>query len=200
MIFCSATKFQFPKLDHQKFIMQFQRLLMNPNIMQLKLASAKCNNKIPRNENKFWTTPKKIVAICCRRYCDFLVDNKQAILGVKIMRNLIKSIRDSSESLTPIHPLFIQLCLVSKCYNYALETLSEEIYDVNPEKTGVGYRDLLLYYYYGGLVYTGLKKFKQALQFFLMVKKRKKKIAFNSNVLLFQFKFFHSNLSSLFKF
>jgi len=44
-----------------------------------------------------------------------------------------------------------------------------EIFDVNPEATGITSKDLLLYYYYGGMVYTGLKQFKKALNFFRLV-------------------------------
>jgi COP9 signalosome complex subunit 3 len=77
--------------------------------------------------------------------------------------------KPSSESLTPIHCDFLQVCLISKCYSIAQPILDEEIFDVNPEATAVTSRDMLLYYYYGGLIYTGLKDYKKALAFFRQV-------------------------------
>jgi len=59
------------------------------------------------------------------------------------------------------------VCLLSKCYSTALPIINEEIFEVNAEATTP--RDFLLYYYYGGMVYTGLKQFKKALGFFRMV-------------------------------
>ena len=89
--------------------------------------------------------------------------------GVKAVRNYLKLVRENAESLTPLHPILLHLCLSSKCYNAALETLSEEVFELNAERSGVTYRDLLLYYYYGGLIYTGVKNYKAAFKFFSMV-------------------------------
>jgi COP9 signalosome complex subunit 3 len=63
----------------------------------------------------------------------------------------------------------MQVCLLSKCYNTAVSILNDEIYDVNQDLTGVTAKDMLLYYYYGGMVYTGLKEYKRALIFFKTV-------------------------------
>jgi len=89
--------------------------------------------------------------------------------AIKVVLKLLKTVRDSSESLTQFHPIALQLCLVSKNYNAALELLSEEIYEINPDRSGVNYQHLLLYYYYGGLIYSAVKNYKRALQFFTMV-------------------------------
>jgi len=47
--------------------------------------------------------------------------------------------------------------------------LETEIYDANQEVTCVTPKDMLLYYYYGGMIYTGLKKYHKAFNFFRMV-------------------------------
>jgi len=61
----------------------------------------------------------------------------------------------------------LQVCLVSRNYAIAGQLLNEEeILEINPDISGVAPRDMLLYYYYGGMVYTGLKDFKKALVFF----------------------------------
>jgi len=72
----------------------------------------------------------------------------------------------NSESLTPIHGDFLQLCLLAKCYHIAVPILNDEILEVNPDLTGVTSRDMLLYFYYGGMIYTGVKQYKQAFGFF----------------------------------
>jgi len=69
--------------------------------------------------------------------------------------------------LTPVHADFLQVCLISRCYSIAGQLLNdEEILEINPDTSGVTPKDMLLYYYYGGMVYTGLKDFKKALIFF----------------------------------
>jgi len=58
---------------------------------------------------------------------------------------------------------------MTKCYNIALSILEDDIFEVIPDVTGVIPRDLLLYFYYGGMIYTGLKQFPKALEFFKTV-------------------------------
>jgi len=83
------------------------------------------------------------------------------------LRTAITKLRPNSESLTPLHAEFLMACLVSKCYKAALPILAEEVYAIaNPESYGFNHRDLLRYYYYGGLVYVGVKDFDNALEFF----------------------------------
>lgn len=64
------------------------------------------------------------------------------------------------------HLTLSKLCLLSKCYNAALSVLEHSVLDVDPSSTGVTPVDLLLYSYYGGMIYTGLKKFQQAASYF----------------------------------
>ena len=88
-------------------------------------------------------------------------------------------------SLTPVHADLAKLCLVAKCFSPALPFLgnsSEDIAqvshslhspivdtDINMVCKENGQFDamyLLLYYYYGGCIYSALKKFDRALFFF----------------------------------
>lgn len=64
---------------------------------------------------------------------------------------------------------FVQLCLLAKCYRTALPVIDDEIFEVSTETTGLQPKDMLLYYYYGGRVYVGLKMYKKALEFFKLV-------------------------------
>ena len=95
-------------------------------------------------------------------------------------------------SLTPVHADLAKLCLVAKCFSPALPFLGNirtlgvrrrigsnnfsffhPIYildtDINMVCKENGQFDamyLLLYYYYGGCIYSALKKFDRALFFF----------------------------------
>jgi len=101
--------------------------------------------------------------------CRLAVESNQMIRTIKPLKLAIGKVRPSSDALTPIHPLFVRSCLLSKCYKMALAVLEEEIYDISePALTGLTTKDFLLYYYYGGMIYTGLKQYKKALGFFRM--------------------------------
>ncbi|KAJ8768129.1 hypothetical protein K2173_021069 [Erythroxylum novogranatense] len=64
----------------------------------------------------------------------------------------------SSEHLTPLHPDYLQLCLLSKCYKAGLSNLEENIFEVDRP------RDFFLYCYYGGMICIGQKLFQKALE------------------------------------
>lgn len=46
-------------------------------------------------------------------------------------------------------------CLLSKCYNAARDIVDEDIYDVDPHRTGMTPTDFFLYCYYGGMICVG---------------------------------------------
>eukprot|EP01118_Nematostelium_gracile_P013102 TRINITY_DN48_c0_g1_i2.p1 TRINITY_DN48_c0_g1~~TRINITY_DN48_c0_g1_i2.p1 ORF type:complete len:432 (+),score=110.17 TRINITY_DN48_c0_g1_i2:69-1364(+) len=138
------------KVDPNKFLMQVQRFLVNCNGPQIRLA------------------PNKVISLC-RKFKDVCLEANQSLRAVKPLRLAITKLRPSSDVLTPLHAEFLQVCLYSKCYSAAREILDTEILEVNPDATTVTSKDVLLYYYYGGLIYTGLKQFKKALSFFRLV-------------------------------
>lgn len=65
------------------------------------------------------------------------------IRGVGPLLTAIHKIQPSSEHLTALHPEFLQLCLLAKCYKTGLSVLEDDIYEVNLP------RDFFLYCYYG---------------------------------------------------
>jgi COP9 signalosome complex subunit 3 len=69
--------------------------------------------------------------------------------------------------LSPFHVPFIKLCLAAKAYTTAINILDIELSEFS-EVFQLSAQDVILYYYYGGLVYMGLKKFEQASEFFQM--------------------------------
>jgi len=142
-----SVKASSPKLDSQKFIIQVTRFISACNGAQIRLSPAK-------------------VATICHRFTEILVESNTPLKGIKVLRTAVKKMRPNSESLTPAHSNFLQICLLAKCYHIALPILEDEILEVNPDTTAVTPRDMLLYYYYGGMVYTGLKDYKKGFAFF----------------------------------
>merc|ERR1712013_783598 len=68
-------------------------------------------------------------------------------------------------ALTPVHSDLAKLCLVSKCFAPALPFLNTDITIISKENQQFDAVHLLLYYYYGGCIYTALKQFDRALYF-----------------------------------
>jgi COP9 signalosome complex subunit 3 len=72
----------------------------------------------------------------------------------------------SIEQLTPFHKDLLQVCLSAKVFKAPLQIMERDIFDVSADGVGAcQFRDLLLYYYYGGMIYIGLKQFSKALDF-----------------------------------
>ncbi|GAQ87206.1 COP9 signalosome subunit CSN3 [Klebsormidium nitens] len=106
---------------------------------------------------------EKFNSVCFKLKDCVLVLNQPA-RGVLPLRTAIKKLQPTSEHLTPQHADFLLLVVLSKIYNAGLPVLAEEIFEVDAKKTGIAPRDFLLYCYYGGMVYIGMKRFKKALE------------------------------------
>jgi len=146
-VFVLAAKLNNQKMDPQRFSAQVLRFLSTFTPGQIRLV------------------PNKFAAVC-RRFKEICIESNQAMRAVKPLRLAITKWRTGSECLTPVHADFLQACLSARCYNAALPILDADIYDINQDITSVTPRDMLLYYYYGGMIYTGLKDYKRAFNFF----------------------------------
>jgi COP9 signalosome complex subunit 3 len=82
----------------------------------------------------------------------------------------------NTEALTPFHCNYLLLCLKSINFKAGLTLLKNTISEIDTNKTGVEPKDMLLYYYYGGMVYIGVKDFQKAEYFFDVVSKLNKNI------------------------
>ncbi|XP_001632254.2 COP9 signalosome complex subunit 3 [Nematostella vectensis] len=102
----------------------------------------------------------------CHFITQCLVDLKQPMRGIQIMCTAIQKAQQSPTQLTSIHTDLAQLCLLAKCFSPALPYLDCDIYDIHKEGSKLDAKTLLCYYYYGGMIYTALKKFERALYFF----------------------------------
>lgn len=86
--------------------------------------------------------------------------------GIPLLLRAIQKIQIHSTQLTSIHADLCQLCLLSKCFKPALPILDNDITAINQEGNQFDTKYFLLYYYYGGMIYTAVKNLDRALYFF----------------------------------
>ncbi|XP_046362327.1 COP9 signalosome complex subunit 3-like isoform X1 [Haliotis rufescens] len=102
----------------------------------------------------------------CHKFTHKLVEKKEPVRGIKVLTTAIQKIQLFPEQLTSIHADLCQLCLLSKNMKPALPFLQHDITDISREGGQFDARDFLLYYYYGGMIYTALKNYNRALYCF----------------------------------
>eukprot|EP01087_Luapelamoeba_hula_P013705 TRINITY_DN392_c0_g1_i1.p1 TRINITY_DN392_c0_g1~~TRINITY_DN392_c0_g1_i1.p1 ORF type:complete len:450 (-),score=80.74 TRINITY_DN392_c0_g1_i1:103-1452(-) len=145
-IYILYTKAVLPSLDVAIFANQVSALIESGHIQQIRLA------------------PIKFVTVV-RRYMEILLDQGAALRAVRPLRQAIFKLRPNTESLTPLHADFLQVCLLAKDYRGALPILNEEVTTLaDPDAYGFKPRDLLRFYYYSAMVHIGLKEFAKAIE------------------------------------
>uniref|UniRef100_A0A5B6YNZ2 COP9 signalosome complex subunit 3 n=1 Tax=Davidia involucrata TaxID=16924 RepID=A0A5B6YNZ2_DAVIN len=101
--------------------------------------------------------PDKFISVC-KRFKDQVMLLEAPMRGVAPLLTAVRKLQCSSEHLTTLHPDFLLLCLLAKCYKTGLCILEDDIYEVDQP------RDLFLYCYYGGMICIGQKRFRKALE------------------------------------
>ncbi|OQR79978.1 COP9 signalosome complex subunit 3-like [Tropilaelaps mercedesae] len=101
----------------------------------------------------------------CHQVTVQLVERQCPMKGIHLLQVAIGKLQTAPSQLTALHADLCQLCLRAKCPQAALKILDADITDVFKEK-GPNAKYFLLYFYYGGMIYTALKKFERALFFF----------------------------------
>ncbi|XP_065826764.1 COP9 signalosome complex subunit 3-like [Oscarella lobularis] len=102
----------------------------------------------------------------CHCYTKLILGLKHPIKGIETLKLAVEKLRPTPNHLTSIHADLAQVCLLSKCFKPVLPFLECDIGDFVQEGNGFDVKMLLLYYYYGGMIYTGIKQFDKALFFF----------------------------------
>ncbi|GIY11401.1 COP9 signalosome complex subunit 3 [Caerostris darwini] len=102
----------------------------------------------------------------CQLFTICLVERQQYIRGIPVLIKAIQKVQLFPSQLTSIHCCLCQLCLLAKCMKPALQFLDVDITDISKEKGNMEPKHFLLYYYYGGMIYTSLKNYDRALYFF----------------------------------
>ncbi|XP_004927872.1 COP9 signalosome complex subunit 3 isoform X1 [Bombyx mandarina] len=140
-----------PEVDRSTMYQQFHDFINNCNGEQVRFAT-------------------DLYADLCHLLTNHLVEIKQPIRGLEILKKAIRKIQLFDSQLTSIHADLCQLCLLSKCMKPALEFLDTDVTGIGNELGGINdSKHFLLYYYYGGMIYTAMKNYDRALYFFEVV-------------------------------
>ena len=83
--------------------------------------------------------------------------------GISLLIKAIEKIQLNSSQLTAIHSDLCKLCLLSKCLKPSLQFLDIDITSISMDDDA---KYFLLFFYYGGMIYTALKNYERALYFF----------------------------------
>jgi len=103
-------------------------------------------------------------------YSELLHQSGQPIKGISGLKRSLAALSDSPlHVLSPAHTNFLQLVILSKCYHIALPIIESNITSINPEQSGIAIQHILCYYYYSGIIFTALKKYKSAIESFKFV-------------------------------
>uniref|UniRef100_A0A8C3GB33 COP9 signalosome subunit 3 n=1 Tax=Cyclopterus lumpus TaxID=8103 RepID=A0A8C3GB33_CYCLU len=102
----------------------------------------------------------------CHQLTNALVERKQPLRGVVVLKQAIDKMQMNTNQLTSVHADLCQLCLLAKCFKPVLPFLELDMMDICKENGAYEAKHFLCYYYYGGMIYTGLKNFERALYFY----------------------------------
>ena len=106
--------------------------------------------------------------------------NVEPYIALAPLKAAIERYSQSPAHLTSIHYIFIERCLISRCYDEALPILDTPIYDLDLQvlpftgirlmtQTSLETIHYLQYFYYGCLVYIALKDYEKAMDFAKLV-------------------------------
>ena len=99
------------------------------------------------------------------RFTELLCLQHKALEGICVVQTAIERYQSGPTCLTAIHCDLIQLCLVAKCLKPALRFLGIDYSELLTEDDQFDPKYVLLFYYYGGMVYTCLHDYSRALLF-----------------------------------
>ena len=102
----------------------------------------------------------KFVSLC-KWLKDQVILLETPMRSVAPMLTAVRKLQSASELLTALHPDFLLLCLLAKCYKTGPCILKDDIFEVDQP------RDFFLYCYYGGMICIGQKRFCKALELLL---------------------------------
>jgi len=102
----------------------------------------------------------------CHLFTDQLIQRNTPIVGIPPLLKAITKIQLNETSLTSVHSDVCKLCLASKCFAPAVNNLLNVDYiDIAKEATQDP-KYILLFFYYGGMIFTALKKYERALYYY----------------------------------
>lgn len=109
-------------------------------------------------------------ATLCHSLTNALIKSRRSVCGINILSIAIHKIQNHRFQLTSVHSDLCLLCLDSKCLNPALKFLEVDFTEIQKsDDKDENVKHVLLYYYYGGLIYAAVKNFERASYFFEVV-------------------------------
>eukprot|EP00904_Undaria_pinnatifida_P007183 jgi/Undpi1/3595/HiC_scaffold_16.g06967.m1 len=112
----------------------------------------------------------KHVGDVCHKFCQVCISEDRVREALLPLRSAAYKMGAEKSTLTPVHPDFLQCCLVAKCYSLGARFMDDQqIFGVDPVATGLTPLHFLRHFYYGGIAYIGAKQWKEALNSFLML-------------------------------
>ena len=128
----------------------------------LRISSS--NNHLPARK------PLTIANLCFILLIAIQIQRNTAIVGIPALLKAITKIQLSETSLTSVHADVCKLCLASKCFSPAVNNLLNIDYvDIAKEATQDP-KHILLFFYYGGMIFTALKVSKIFIPTLLAIK------------------------------
>jgi len=101
----------------------------------------------------------KFAVVCCNAGCP-----KR---GIRALRSACHILAPTDNTLTPVHADFLKVCLLAKCYSVAARWLDEKpVLEICHKEFGLTPVDYLTFFHRAGLVYTGLKRYPEAIENF----------------------------------
>jgi len=134
-----------------------------------------CNDNVEEvlsTMNEIVTACKQSRAVPCvviqaaHYMVDFLIKIKTARRGLIIVSSLL-DLTARPGVLSTLHSALAQLCIASKIYHPVMPYLDTDVNSLTAtEESVLDVKHVLLYYYYGGVIYSSIRHFERAFHFF----------------------------------
>ena len=99
----------------------------------------------------------------CHLFADQLIKEKTPLVGISPLLKAISKLQMNEKCLTSVHADVAKLALASKCFTSPVLQLLETNYNEISKEATVNTKNLLLFFYYGGMI-TASVKVKQFLR------------------------------------
>lgn len=108
------------------------------------------------------------VGIICNALARHSLDHSAAMSTVRPLRRAADLLSPAKHLLTPAHSSFALVACRCKLYKDLCEISDTEVLGVMPRQTGIKVEDVLCFFYYSGIAYAAMKRWKRAVDSFSM--------------------------------
>ena len=93
----------------------------------------------------------------CHLFADQLIKEKTPLVGISPLLKAISKLQMNEKCLTSVHADVAKLALASKCFTSPVLQLLETNYNEISKEATVNTKNLLLFFYYGGMITASVK-------------------------------------------